>query len=308
MKRRDFLLSTGTALALSTFPCRWVAAASAKRQKLLYFTRSAGFQHPIVKRIAGALSPSEKIITDLGKKAGFEVVCTKDGGVFDGDLDQYDAIAFYTSGMLTGPSAQNDPPMTARGKQRLLDAVAAGKGFVGFHPSTDSFHTPGARDQNQDKPDPYIAMLGGEFVTHGAVQEAMLRVTSPKFPGVKSWGDGLKLKEEWYALKNFASDLHVILLLDTAGMDGPMYRRKPFPNTWARRYGQGRVWYSALGHGNSTWRDPHVHELFLGGIAWAMGNVPAEVPANFDQVAPGAREIPKLVPRAPKKKPATAKQ
>ena len=40
-------------------------------------------------------------------------------GRFDDDLDQFDAIAFYTSGMLTADGPQHDPPMTARGKQRL---------------------------------------------------------------------------------------------------------------------------------------------------------------------------------------------
>ena len=307
MRRRDFLLSTGTALAVSGFPCRWVSAGGNKPQKLLYFTRSAGFEHSVVTRKGKELSHSERILTELGKRAGFDVLCTKDGGVFDGDLDQFDAIAFYTSGVLTEPDKQNDPPMTAKGKQRLLDAIAAGKGFVSYHASSDSFHTPGAKDENQPQPDPYLAMLGGEFIIHGKQQEALLKVTAPDFPGVKGWGQGLKLTEEWYALKNFAPDLHVILLLDTAGMEGPMYQRKPFPNTWARRHGQGRVWHSALGHREDIWTNPQIQDLFLGGIAWAMGNVQADVTPNFDQVAPGARDIPKLPPNPPKKKPASGK-
>ena len=79
------------------------------------------------------------------------MVCTKDGSVFDGDLDQWDAFAFYTTGDLTKPDRRKDSPMSPQGKQRLLDAIAAGKGFIGFHSATDTFHSPGPRDENQPK-------------------------------------------------------------------------------------------------------------------------------------------------------------
>ena len=90
MKRREMLLSTGAAIVgLSAFPFRWAAAAGKKKQKVLYFTRCAGFVHSVVKRTGDELSISEKVLTDLGKRHDVEVVCTKDGRVFDGDLDQF---------------------------------------------------------------------------------------------------------------------------------------------------------------------------------------------------------------------------
>ena len=67
--------------------------------------------------------------------------------------------------------------MSPEGKQKLLDAVAAGKGFVGLHAATDSFRSKGV--------DPYIAMVGAEFSGHGVQQDATLRITSPKFPGLQ---------------------------------------------------------------------------------------------------------------------------
>ena len=49
MNRREMLLTTGAAaLGLSTFPFGWAAAADKKKQKVLYFSRSAGFVHPMV--------------------------------------------------------------------------------------------------------------------------------------------------------------------------------------------------------------------------------------------------------------------
>jgi type 1 glutamine amidotransferase len=295
----------------------------------------------VVKRKGNELSHSEKILTELGQKAGFDVVCTKDGSVFDGDLNQYDAIAFYTSGVLTNPDRYKNPPMTPKGKQRLLDTIAAGKGFVAFHSASDSFHSKGPNDENQAVVDPYLAMLGGEFIVHGKQQESTMRITgpgtvqwvacngnaagtagrplyrvlrkalhprrplpatlearpSPKFPGTEELGDTWRLIEEWYCLKNFASDLHVILVQDTAGMEGPMYQRAPFPATWARMHQQGRVFYTSFGHREDIWTNPKVQQLILGGLAWAMRNVQADVTPNIDQVTPQARVIPKLPPK-----------
>jgi len=302
MRRREFLLSSGmAALGVSAFPTGWVSAAGKKKQRVLYFTRSAGFEHSVVRRKGEELAYSEKILTELGKKSGFEVVCTKDGSVFDGDLDQWDAIAFYTTGDLTKPDKQNDRPMSPQGKQRLLDAIAAGKGFIGFHSSTDSFHSKGRSDENQAQPDPYIAMIGGEFIIHGHQWNAAVTPTSPKFPGTAGLGDSLRVLEEWYALKNFAKDMHVVLVQETEGMNDPCYQRAPYPETWARMHGKGRVFYTSLGHREDIWTNPQVQDLFLGGIAWILRNVNADITPNIDAVTPKASVIPKLPPQQPKK-------
>ena len=287
MKRREMLKATAlAALGLSAFPLRWMAAAEGKKQKVLYFTRSAGFEHSVVHREGDRLSHSEKVLTEMGKRAGFEVECTKDGRVFDGDLDPYDVIAFYTSGDLTRPNKQGTPPMTPQGKQKLLDAVAAGKGFVAFHAATDSFHSRGGQI------DPYIAMVGAEFLTHGAQQEASL-VISSRFPGAGSLGcaEGISFTEEWYAQRNFAKDLHVILVQETQYMKGDCYQRPDFPCTWARMHGQGRVYYTSLGHREDVWTNPFFQTIVLGGFAWALKNVDYDVKPNVDQVTPGANQL-----------------
>jgi len=287
MKRREMLKTASfAAIGFSTLPLGWLAAAEEKKQKVLYFTRSAGFEHSVVRREGDQLAHSEKVLTEMGKRAGFEVECTKDGRVFDGDLDPYDVIAFYTSGDLTRPNERGTPPMTPEGKQKLLDAIAAGKGFVAFHAASDSFHSKG------DQIDPYIAMLGGEFVTHGAQQEASLIISS-RFPGAGSLGcaEGISFTEEWYALKNFAKDLHVILVQETEYMKGDCYQRPNFPCTWARMHGKGRVFYTSLGHREDVWTNPFFQTIVLGGFAWALGNVDYDVKPNIDQVTPQANQL-----------------
>ena len=283
MTRRE-LLHFGSAAALWT--SARALAADTKKRRVLYFTRSAGFEHSVVRRQADQLSHSERVLSELGRREGFEVECTKDGRIFDGSLDVYDAIAFYTTGDLTAAAKDGSQPMSAAGKQKLLDAIAAGKGFVGFHSAPDTFHSKDAAV------DPYIAMLGGEFLTHGEQQEASLVLTS-KFPGAGDMGvgEGIAFTDEWYAFRNFAPDLHVILLQETQLMKGDPYRRPDYPATWARMHGKGRVFYTSLGHREDIWTNPFFQTIALGGLAWASGRVDADVTPNIGQVAPKANQL-----------------
>src|SRR5262249_46131617 len=153
-----------------------------------------------------------------------EVVCEKDGRVFlSREFPKFDGFLFESQGdLLKEKSKDGTPPMTLDGKKALLEAVARGKGFVGCHCASDTFHSagyPGNRWQVQaiDQRDPYIRMLGGEFSGHGAQQKGRMRHVEHHFPGLRDLKD-FQLHEEWYSLKNFAPDLYVILVQDTEGM------------------------------------------------------------------------------------------
>ncbi|MBP8261194.1 MAG: ThuA domain-containing protein [Verrucomicrobia bacterium] len=309
MNRTRAFLSVAAALAIAwaAFPCQLSSAESAPGgwsrspgKRILYFTKSSGFEHSVVKRPAsGDLSHSEKVLTDLGRQHGFAVTCTKDGRIFSSpDLASFDVFVFYTSGMLTEPGTDKQPPMTPEGKQALLDAIRRGKGFVGVHAANDSFHVqPDPSDKSSrfkaygDKVDPFIAMLGGEFIRHGPQQVATMRVADPRFPGLDGVPERFDSLDEWYTFKDFAPDLHVILVQETRGMKGIDYQRAPFPATWARRHGQGRVFYTSMGHREDVWTHPRFQRILLGGLGWAAGNVDADVPATIDTVTPGHREI-----------------
>jgi type 1 glutamine amidotransferase len=139
-------------------------------------------------------------------------------------------------------------------------------------------------------------MLGGEFISHGPQQKArMVILASPTFPGLDGAarvGQAFELNDEWYSLKNFPDDLHVILVQDTQGMKGKDYERPPYPATWARRHDKGRVFYTSMGHREDVWTNPKFQKILLGGLAWAMGDVQAETPANMTKAAPGANVMP----------------
>jgi type 1 glutamine amidotransferase len=281
-----------SALASAWAPLVPVDVTGAKKLKLLYFTRSAGFEHSVVRRRAGELSHSERNLLEMGRRSGFEVECTKDGRIFDGSLEQYDAIAFFTTGNLTASAQDGSPAMTATGKQKLLDAIAGGKGFVGIHSAADTFHSKGRSDENQTNVDPYVAMLGGESLAHGAPQEASLLAPSDflsKNIGVPS--EGLSFTDEWYTFKNFEKDLHVILLQETRFMKGDAYHRPDYPATWARMHGRGRVFYTSLGHREEVWTDPFFQAIVQAGVGWVMNRFDFDVTPNLEQAAPRAGQL-----------------
>jgi hypothetical protein len=136
-------------------------------------------------------------------------------------------------------------------------------------------------------------MLGGEFIRHGVQQVAKARVIDASFPGCDGLGVAIEVHEEWYSLKEFAPDNHILLVMDTDGMKGSDYARPAYPLAWARAVGKGRVWYNAMGHCEDVWDNPKFQAMLVGGIEWTGGRVNAETKPNFATVAPGAGTLPK---------------
>ena len=325
--RRDILKAAalvGAGFALSPVAqLLGQAESSGPKKKVLFFTKSSGFQHSVITRPTenpSHLAYAEQILTDLGAKNGFDVTCSKDGTIFGqpDKLAEFDIFAFYTTGDLTqdsdkygkkkGPDGKDvedkdhllwkEPGMPAGAKEAFLDLIKSGKGFVGFHCASDTFHsrpkTKGkaemlrdVNDKGEDEFDPYIQMVGGEFIVHGKQQKATLKTIDDKFPGAAAFNNA-NFVEEWYSLKNFAPDLHVILAQDCTGMEGPMYQRAMFPQTWARMHGKGRVFFTSLGHREDVWKREDFVALTIGALNWTSGKVDVDLTPNVKQATPDA--------------------
>lgn len=282
--------------------------------RVLYFTKSSGYEHSVIKWENGQPSYSERVLTKLGAKEGIEFTFSKDGSRFSPEyLRQFDAVVFYTSGDLTSVGTDGNPAMTAGGKQALLDWVANGHGFMALHAGSDSFHTgehgggnPKERSQRYrnygDAADPYVKMLGGEFIRHGPQQVATARVIDHDFPGFGGLGAELRVREEWYTLKEFAPNDHVLLVMETKGMEGSDYQRPDYPLAWARTYEKGRVAFNAMGHREDVWDSAAFQSMLVGMLKWVAGAVTADVTPNLEQAAPGHATIqPQPTPEPAKK-------
>lgn len=298
--RREFVKASAVAAGALGIPGFLQADAT---KSVLVFTKSSGWEHDVVKRVDGKPSIVENAVTGLGKKHGFDVTTSKDGRVFDSpDFHKYAAVLFFTTGDLTTQGTDKNPPMSPTGKRMLLDSIRNGLGFVGVHAASDTFHTQPDPENGSnryiahgEKSDPYLRMLGGEFITHGSsprLQTTNVIVNDPKFPGLEGVASPFSFNDEWYSLKDFRTDMHVILTLDTKGMSGAPYQRPPYPMTWARMEGKGRVFYTAIGDRPENWSSSVFLNLLGGGIRWAIGDANASLTHNLTKVAPGYSVIP----------------
>lgn len=285
--RRDLLFAAGAGL-LGPAALRAAPSARPAGKKVLFFTKSSGFQHDVINRQGGDSSHAERILKQVGADHGYDVTCSKDGTLFDPDqIGEWDAFAFYTTGILTEPGTDAQPPMSAKGKEAFLGAIEDGKGFLGMHCATDTFHAPdGARE-----PDAYTRMIGGEFAGHGPQHVAKLVVSDPAFPGVAPFGSEFEINDEWYAQKNQPDDLHVIIYHITEGMQGDDYKRPNYPQTWTRKHGRGKVFYTSMGHREDVWTNPKYQGLLIGGLNVVTGQAEADFTPNVSKVTPGFQTL-----------------
>lgn len=286
-----FLLSRDTCVAEDRPPAPAnlgdiPAKAADTRKKILFFSKCNEYEDAMVRRANGQLSLAEGMLSELGKQSRLVVTCTKDGSIFTREkIAEYDAFCFFTSGDLTQAVGDGNPPMSAAGKAALLQAIVDGKGFLGIHSAANTF-TSGAQGV-----DPYIKMLGGELkVRVRGMGPAHQIVVDSKFPGMASVPDEFSPVDEWYALRNFSTNLHVLLVQDTASMSRGSYYAPNYPSTWAQKYGQGRVFYTSMGHQADVWHSQVFQQLLAGGLRWTAGLVAADVTPNIDKMTPGVNK------------------
>ena len=182
------------------------------------------------------------------------------------NLKNYDGVIFA--------STTGDLPLPD--KQGFLDWIAAGHAFVGIHAATDTFHGFPA----------FIAMIGGEFKTHGAQVRVDCLKQDPAHAATKMLPASWSVFDEIYQFKNFErAKVHGLLT-----MDRQPNTNEPgdYPVAWTRDFGTGRVFYTSLGHREDVWdpaalvgketerkNAPELARLYqqhvLGGIRWALG-------------------------------------
>lgn len=223
-------------------------------RQLLYVTQSCGYRHEV-------LPYSQEVMQKIGADSGaFQATCTDDVKTVDWNgLDRFDAIAFCTTGEL---------PLSDQERDQLIQSVKDGKGFIGIHNATDTFYQYA----------PYGDMIGGYFNGHPWHQEVGIIVEDRNHPATRHLGDYFRMHDEIYTHRNWSRDRsHVLMRLDNDSVElakGAGKREdNDFAMAWCHPFGNGRVFYTALGHGMPTWTDARYHQHLLGGIQWTMRDV-----------------------------------
>jgi hypothetical protein len=106
----------------------------------------------------------------------------------------------------------------------------------------------------------------------------------------------MEIEEEIYQFRNFSRDrVRVLFSLDpsTADFSAPGVNRTDgdFASAWIHPYGQGRVFYTALGHFDATWRNPQFQTLLRNALLWMTRQLDAPAdprPAAAPRIAADA--------------------
>jgi type 1 glutamine amidotransferase len=216
--------------------------------RILVVTHTEGFRHD-------SIPAAETAIRDIGLVQGLYTTdyCRTADDVrrllVPQALTSYQAVVFAnTTGNLPIPDLA-----------AFLAWIAGGGGFLGIHSASDTFH---------DEPS-YLAMLGAEFTTHGAIVEAEVRVDDPSDPSVAHLAPSFRISDEFYRFAVTDAGMRRLLSLGRDPQDGaPVSATMPL--SWSRHHSAGRVFYTALGHRSELWQDPRYRRHILEGLRWTL--------------------------------------
>ncbi|MEM9704037.1 MAG: ThuA domain-containing protein, partial [Planctomycetota bacterium] len=278
MTRLSFLLTLATGLLCGPSASARLSespATAAGPTRMLFVTQSKGFKHGSVDRDKPGreLAPAEIAMKQLAQQSGqFTVDLTQDvaADFTKENLQNYDVVAFYTTGML--PIADDDLDYF------LNDWLKQpGRGFMGFHSATDTLSDNEA----------YRSFVNGRFAGHPwrANGTVTFKVHDAGFPGVQELlvtndrPTSFTWKDEIYQYKNF--DPSAVRVLASIDMELTELK-KPYhvPVIWVREWGQGKVFYNNLGHNEGTWTKKPFQDSILSALSWIRGEAEGDATPN----------------------------
>ena len=239
--------------------------AHAENFRVLVFSKTLGYRHASITNGIAA-------IRELGAMHGFVVEVTEDSNVFtQRNLDRFQAIIFLS---VTGDVFNSAQESTFK------DYILNGGGFVGIH---GAIFGPQACESDWRW---YGEMFCCTFTNHSTVQPATVIVEPTAYPAMTRLPVRWARTDEWYNYTGTPRNCaHVIATLDETTYRGGTVGRD-HPIAWSRRMGKGRVWYTAMGHTESSFAEPLFLEHLLGGIQIAAGQVKADFSPNPKPTSP----------------------
>jgi type 1 glutamine amidotransferase len=216
----------------------------------------------------------------LGKKTGaYEIVFSNDVGMFRPEnLQRFDAVCFLNSNGVLFEDAEL--------RRSLMNFVESGKGVIGIHDAIATFVQYPVYDQWPE----FGRMLGGtENGGHpwNTGETMTMKLDDPDSPLTAAFGGkSFQIADQAFQLQepSFRDRLHVFYSVDAVntppsarGRILPQRREDlDFPMAWIRRQGEGRVFYTGLGHTADVFWNPLFLEHVLAGVQYALGDLEAD--------------------------------
>ena len=141
----------------------------------------------------------------------------------------------------------------------LSRAVREGTGLAGFHG--------GMGDAFREAVE-YQFMCGGQWVAHpGNIIDYRVTITRPDDPVMQGIQDFDYRSEQYYMHVDPSNE--VLATTTFSGEHAPWIEGVVMPAVWKRRHGQGRVFYSSLGHVAKEFDVPEMRSILRRGMLWA---------------------------------------
>jgi type 1 glutamine amidotransferase len=242
-------------------------------RKLLIFSKTAGFRH-------SSIPIGARAITMMGDKTGaFTAYHTEDVSFFEPEkLKTFDAVFMLnTTGDCLRPKGGDQKEAEKREdmlKKSLIDFVSGGKGLIGVHAATDTYHK--WKDYNQ--------MMGGVFAGHPWHEKVPIKNVEPKHALNAAFdGKDFEIADEIYQFTLDTArptERKFLLVLDVDKMNnadrGNRKKEGPYPVSWVSTYGKGRTFYCSLGHREEIYWNPMILKHYLAGIQYVLGDLEAD--------------------------------
>ena len=254
-------MSTMCVLGLAVLFSTGRGLPAAEPVRALFVTQSKGFRHGSVNRRQKNLAPAEIAMTQLGQQTKlFSVDCTQDckADFTAANLKKYRIVMFYTTGVL---------PISDKDRDYFVNTwlKTKGHGYIGFHSATDTYRTKDPKHRW------YQEIAGGTFNGHpwGSGNNVTIAVHDTSHPAMKPFGKEFQIKDEIYQYVNWVpKNVRVLMSLNMAKCNP----KRPYhvPVAWCRSWGDGKIYYSNLGHNERTWTNKVVLKSTENAVRWVL--------------------------------------
>jgi len=193
------------------------------------------------------------VMAPVMEAEGFKVTIENSLEVYadEARMKTFDLIVpVWTMGKIEGPQCKG-----------LMEAVRAGAGLAGWHGGMcDSFR------ENTG----YQFMTGGQWVAHpGGKVTYTVNLKKKKDPIVKGLKDFEITSEQYYMHVDPGNEVLATTTFSGEHEGMTWIAGTVMPVVWKRMFGQGRVFYSSLGHVADDFSIPEVKEITRRGMLWA---------------------------------------
>ncbi|GAB3511570.1 hypothetical protein GCM10027341_51240 [Spirosoma knui] len=228
---------------------------------ILVFSKTTAFRH------GESIDASKPVFQTMARRNNWFVYETEEGGVFNPEqLRQFEAVIFNNS---TGRVLNDEQ------QQALSQYVEAGGSLVGIH---------GAGDNSHHWPWYETNLLGTQFSHHPInphLQKTDVQVEKDADSTLThdlppSWMH----EDEWYVFLGQPKGVNIVSYIngDKIIPNGNMLwiKNKNFgmgkyhPVAWYRSVGEGKTFYTSMGHSKEVWQDAHFVRLVENALHWSI--------------------------------------